>query len=97
MVEGSSLLILLFIAMPLKYKFGYANIIPYVGWSHGLLWLLYLVLAIVISHKRGWSVVFCLLVIFVSVTPFAFLFLDRKLKNIIAADYKFCDQPGQSD
>ena len=88
-VEGTSLLVLLFIAMPAKYKFGYANIIPVVGWTHGLLWLTYLILALYISHKRGWSVGFCLLIIFVSVTPFAFLLLDRKLTKIIAADDKF--------
>lgn len=89
MVEGISLLVLLFIAMPAKYKFGYANIVPVVGWMHGLLWITYLILTLLISHKRGWSVGFCLLILFVSVTPFVFLFLDRKLIKIIAADDKF--------
>ena len=97
MVEGTSLLVLLFIAMPLKYKFGYANIVPVVGWTHGLLWLVYLILTLLLSHKRGWSVGFCLLIIFVSVTPFAFLFLDRKLIKIIAGEHEFYEQPQQSD
>ena len=46
--------------------------------------MLSMVLALVVSHQRGWSVGFCLLVILVSVTPFAFLFLDRKLVKILA-------------
>lgn len=84
-VEGTSLLVLLFIAMPAKYKFGYANVVPVVGWTHGLLWLAYLVFALVVSHKRNWSVGFCLLIILVSVTPFAFVLLDRKLVKLAAA------------
>lgn len=38
-LEGTSLLALLFIAMPLKYQFGYPEAVRWVGQLHGLLFL----------------------------------------------------------
>ena len=81
LVEGISLLVLLFIAMPAKYQFGYFDAIFYVGMTHGLLWTAYFVLSLMVSHKQGWSVFFWLFVLFASVAPFACFFLDKKLKD----------------
>lgn len=38
-LEGTSLLALLFIAMPLKYQFGYPEAVRWVGQAHGILFL----------------------------------------------------------
>ena len=83
-VEGLSLIVLLFIAMPAKYYFGYVDSIWQVGMTHGILWLIYFVVSLVISHQNKWSVMFWLVVLFSSVIPFAFFFLDKKLKASIA-------------
>lgn len=40
LTEGCSFLILLFIAMPLKYGFGYELAVKYTGWAHGVLFIL---------------------------------------------------------
>jgi integral membrane protein len=39
LLEGSSLLLLLFVAMPLKYQFGYPEAVRFVGAAHGGLFL----------------------------------------------------------
>ena len=79
-IEGLSLVALLF-AMVAKYQFSYVDSIWQVGMTHGILWLAYFVASLVVSHQQKWSVVFWVLVLFVSVVPFAFIFLDSKLKT----------------
>jgi len=83
LVEGISLITLLFIAMPAKYQFGYDFIWP-VGMTHGILWLSYVTLSMPVSHKQNWSVMFWMLVLLCSVIPFATFFLDRRLKRELA-------------
>lgn len=79
-IEGLSLVALL-IAMTAKYQFGYVNSIWQVGMTHGVLWLAFFVVSLVVSHQQKWSVVFWMMALFASVIPFAFIFLDGKLKN----------------
>lgn len=79
-IEGLSLITLLFIAMPAKYQFGY-DLLWQVGMTHGVLWLAYVSLSLPLSHMQKWSVMFWLLVLVCSVLPFAFLFLDSRLKR----------------
>ncbi len=43
-IEGVSFLILLGIAMPLKYLLGIPEMVKYVGWAHGVLFILYFML-----------------------------------------------------
>ena len=80
LIEGLSLLTLLFIAMPAKYKFGHDFVWP-VGMTHGVLWLAYVVMSLGVSHVRRWSVPFWLLALLSSVVPFGFVFLDSRLKR----------------
>jgi hypothetical protein len=41
----------------------------------------YLFASLTVSHLKGWSVGFWLLVLFASIIPFACFFLDRKLRE----------------
>ena len=81
LIEGISLLVLLFIAMPAKYSFGYLDMIYPVGMTHGILWSAYVIGSLVLSHKQNWSIGFWLLVLFASIIPFACFLLDKKLKE----------------
>lgn len=81
LIEGLSLLSLLFIAMPAKYYLGMPIIVPLVGTTHGLLFLTYLVLSLVVSHRGKWSVLKWLVVLFAGVIPFACFVLERYLKR----------------
>lgn len=81
LIEGLSLVILLFIAMPAKYHFGISGVVPIVGMTHGSLWLTYVVMSLMVSHQQKWSVSFWMLTLLVSVVPFACLWLERRLKG----------------
>ena len=80
LIEGVSLLVLLFIAMPAKYKFGFDAAVFYAGITHGVLFLIYMVASLGVSHKQGWSIVKWLGVFLAGVVPFGFLVVDRMLK-----------------
>lgn len=84
LVEGLSLLTLLFIAMPAKYQFGHDFVWP-VGMAHGVLWLAFVLTSLVVSHLQRWSVLAWMLALVCSVLPFGFVFLDRRLKREILA------------
>lgn len=81
LIEGLSLVILLFIAMPAKYHFGISGVVPIVGITHGSLWVTYVVMSLMVSHKQTWSVGFWLLALLASVVPFACLWLETRLKQ----------------
>jgi len=81
LIEGLSLITLFMIAMPAKYYFSAFDIVWVVGMTHGLLWMVYVVFSLAVSHKQGWSVMFWTLVILASVVPFACFLLDRELKK----------------
>nr|WP_294902929.1 DUF3817 domain-containing protein [uncultured Lacibacter sp.] len=52
--EGISFLVLLLIAMPLKYMFDLPLAVKYVGWAHGLLFVLYVALAYYVKEVYNW-------------------------------------------
>ena len=50
--EGISFLVLLFIAMPLKYWAGMPLAVKYTGWAHGVLFVLYGICLIMAWQER---------------------------------------------
>ena len=56
LVEGVSFLVLLLIAMPLKYAAGKPDAVFYVGSAHGGLFILYVALAIWVAKLRKWPI-----------------------------------------
>jgi integral membrane protein len=79
--EGSSLLLLLFVAMPLKYVFGLPLAVRLAGSLHGLLFLWFcstLFGARVELGLRGRTVGLLLLA---ASLPFGFSFIERQLRN----------------
>ena len=80
LIEGISYLILLFIAMPLKYFFNIPDAVKYFGWIHGVLFLVFFVVLIMASIKYRWSVFRIGIYLIGSVLPFVPFYLDKKLK-----------------
>lgn len=79
--EGISYLILLLIAMPLKYFFGFPHAVKYFGWIHGVLFLVFFVLLIAAAIKYRWSIVRVIIYLIASVLPVIPFLLDRQLKK----------------
>ncbi len=81
-VEGASFLILLGIAMPLKYLADSPMAVKYVGSAHGGLWILYLIAAAWAAMSRRWGVGKMAGAFAASVLPFGpFVFDARVLKR----------------
>ena len=54
-LEGISFLLLLFVAMPMKYIFDNPILVKYVGMGHGVLFILFLIVLFVVCEKQKWS------------------------------------------
>ena len=81
LAEGISLLVLLFIAMPMKYYMGMPEVVRIVGSIHGGLFILYVVALAVIHFTQRWSFLFSLGAFAASFIPFGTFVLDKYLRK----------------
>lgn len=86
LAEGWSFLLLLFIAMPLKYLAGMPLAVRIVGSIHGGLFVLYLLAAFRAARYDKWSYGQLLVAVVASVLPFGPFVIDHKLKREIAEE-----------
>lgn len=77
--EGISFLLLLGIAMPLKYMAGIPEVVTFTGWAHGLLLILYIAGIIWVRETVGLSLKNSLLAFLASLLPFGTFYADKKL------------------
>ena len=77
LIEGISFLVLLFIAMPLKYGAGIPQAVSMIGMAHGVLFVAYMLFLILVKEDQNWS--FSLLVksAMVSLVPFGTFYADK--------------------
>jgi integral membrane protein len=80
-IEGASLVILLFFAMPLKYFAGIPEAVSIVGALHGGLFISYVLVIAYTTVKIKWSFVWIASAIIVAFIPFGNMMLDSKLKK----------------
>ena len=85
LAEGISFLLLIFIAMPLKYLAGWPYAVKYVGWAHGLLFVLYCFALLQVWVVQRWSFWKAAWAFLLSFIPFGTFYLDKTLKNEEAA------------
>jgi integral membrane protein len=76
--EGVSLLLLFGIAMPLKYMFDEPLLVEIVGMAHGVLFIAYVLFAIVYKFKVDWKITEFLIVVLASIVPFGTFYIDKK-------------------
>jgi integral membrane protein len=77
-LEGLSLLVLFFVAMPLKYYFETPEYVRPVGMAHGILFIGYVVLAFMLKMEQEWPIKKLLLVLVASVIPFGTFYIEWK-------------------
>lgn len=80
-VEGISYLVLLGIAMPLKYFAQLPEAVKYTGWIHGVLFVWYMALLLKVWIQYRWSFGKVALAFIASLLPFGTFVLDGKLKK----------------
>ena len=77
--EAISFLLLLGIAMPLKYAFGQPEMVQIIGMAHGVLWILYVGLAVLGQLDYKWPLKTTVLLLIASMLPFGPIVADVKL------------------
>ncbi|MDT8347068.1 MAG: DUF3817 domain-containing protein [Flavobacteriaceae bacterium] len=76
--EGLSLLVLLFIAMPLKYLLDWPYAVKVVGMLHGVLFIAYIALAILTKKEQNWRFLDLVVVCLASVVPFGTFYVEKR-------------------
>lgn len=77
-LEGISYLLLLGVGVPLKYLANDDSWVKALGMPHGILFIAYIFLAIVIKQKLNWDNKTMFIVLLAAIIPFGTFYVDRK-------------------
>ena len=80
-LEGISYILLLFVAVPIKYIQGNQEYVKMLGMPHGLFFVGYIVLAIMLKYELHWKGKTFAWVCLLSILPFGTFFVGKYLKN----------------
>ena len=80
--EGISYLVLLGIAMPLKYAYDQPSAVRVVGMLHGVLFVIFAAALLQAHIVRRWGLTFSTKIFLSSLVPFGAFWMDRKLKDL---------------
>lgn len=83
--EGLSFLILLFIAMPLKYGMGMPGPVRVVGWAHGVLFVIYILAIVWVAYVASWGFGRIFKSVAAGFLPFGPFVINHQLKEEEAA------------
>ena len=100
-IEGISFLLLLGVAMPLKYYFGNVSVdesgvkvyengiyVTIVGMTHGILFILYCLQLYLTMRHHKWSLGYAAYLFVAALIPFGTFYTDRRLRQLAAAQSK---------
>lgn len=77
-LEGISYLLLLFVAVPLKYFGGNDIMVKALGMPHGILFIAYILIAFFIRPEFKWNNKDFFIILIASVIPFGTFYVDKK-------------------
>ncbi|MDE3840071.1 hypothetical protein C0966_12000 [Bacillus methanolicus] len=80
-IEGISYLVLLFIAMPLKYFADLPVFVQFFGMVHGILFVLFVLCLLVVWFRHRWSFIRVFWAFIASLLPFGTFVLDARLRK----------------
>jgi integral membrane protein len=81
-VTGVMLLVLVFVAMPMKYIGDDDSLVRIVGVAHGWLYIVYIITVLTLAYQARWRPVRTLLVLLAGTVPFASFVAERKVVAI---------------
>src|SRR5688572_15454739 len=81
LIEGISFVLLVTVAMPLKYIFDFPVAVKVVGWAHGVLFLLYIILLMRCWIEYKWSIGRVFMYFVASLLPIVPFIVERKLRQ----------------
>lgn len=81
LVEGVSFILLMGIAMPLKYIWGQPLLVTLLGWVHGLLFMVFCLFLLIVTALRPWPLTRAALVFVAALLPFGPFLIDGSLRK----------------
>jgi integral membrane protein len=83
LLEGVSLLLLYFFAMPMKYILDQPIYVKNIGMAHGVLFIGYIILATMLKIEENWNWKKFAIICIASLWPFGTFYIDKKyLRNV---------------
>ncbi|MEZ4720922.1 MAG: DUF3817 domain-containing protein [Flavobacteriales bacterium] len=79
-LEAISYLLLLGIAMPLKYAADMPLAVKYVGWAHGVLFMMYMAQMGLVALKHKWDIMKIIYGFIASLLPFGPFVFERTIR-----------------
>lgn len=80
LLEGTSLIVLVFIGVPVKRFLGNDSIVKTVGMAHGILFLLFVFFALLVGQQLRWKMFQTTWKVLLScLIPFGTFYVDRKI------------------
>ncbi|MEJ7611284.1 MAG: DUF3817 domain-containing protein [Ferruginibacter sp.] len=77
--EGISFLVLMCIAMPLKYFYDQPMAVKLTGWLHGILFIIFMALALIYKTERRKTLTWLLLAFIAALVPLGTFIFDKKV------------------
>ncbi|MBU2921163.1 DUF3817 domain-containing protein [Winogradskyella psychrotolerans] len=81
LLEGVSYILLLFIATPIKYLYEDPQYVKLLGMPHGILFMAYVVIAVLISSDMKWPTRTLWIILLASIIPFGTFYIEKKYLN----------------
>ncbi len=81
MIEGVSFLVLLLIAMPMKYMAGMPLAVTIIGGIHGALFVLFIIMAWLVKNEHARDFLWVVKAFVASIIPFGTFIMDREWKK----------------
>lgn len=78
LLEGVSYILLLFIATPIKYFMNDESYVKVLGMPHGLLFILYVIVAFLLKTEMNWKGKSFQIVLLSSIVPFGTFYVEKK-------------------
>ena len=77
-LEGVSYILLMTIGLYFKYLLNDDTYVKLLGMPHGVLFMLYILIAFLLRKQEQWSFISFVVILFASLIPFGTFYIDRK-------------------
>ena len=78
LLEGVSYILLMTIGLYFKYVLNDDTYVKLLGMPHGVLFMLYILIAFLLRKQEQWSFINFVIILFASLIPFGTFYIDRK-------------------
>ena len=78
LLEGISYILLMTFGLYYKYQLNNDIYVKLLGMPHGILFILYIVLAFLLRKQENWNFIEFAIILFASLIPFGTFYIDKK-------------------